>query len=60
MFYVLGYTRHMAINFDISKLDLESISKQRDELRNMIFSDPHSPLWDTIKILDAIILKLEY
>ena len=56
----LGYNRRMAINFDISKLELDSLAKQREELRNIIFSDPHSPLWDTIKILDAIILKLEY
>ena len=50
----------MAINFDISKLELDSLAKQRDELRNIIFSDPSSPLWDTIKILDAMISKLEY
>ena len=50
----------MALNFDISKIDLDTLVEQRKELHKMILSDPQSPLWDLLKLLDAIISKLEY
>ena len=50
----------MALNFDISKIDIEALRMQREELHKLIFSDPQSPLWNLLRLVDSILAKLDY
>ena len=50
----------MALNFDISKIDVEALRRQRAELHKLIFSDPQTELWDLLKLVDIILAKLDY
>jgi hypothetical protein len=45
--------------FDLSNIDLALLKSQKDELVEMIYSDPDNNLWGIVELLDAITDQME-
>ena len=45
--------------FDLSEIDLTLLKSQKDELVEMIWSDPDHNLWGVVELLDALTDQME-